>query len=176
MRTAEPSVAVCALCTGRGAHWGIVSTKTCGYGLYGGAQGGGQVRERAVSKSKSCSMGKALTVMYCGGVSSIIGVTRHYSSSSLSLISSLLLLTYLHGSDSVCASASVRTMSEDIKKALSYNHTTPFRCQQLPPIPSDTAEVHPPHLPSSALVLRLSSVCVCIDCIVYRVPTASLRL
>ena len=47
------------------------------------------------------------------------------------LILCLLLPQPLTCSDMVCASASVRTMSEDIKKALSYSHVAAFECHQV---------------------------------------------
>ena len=39
---------------------------------------------------------------------------------------------FLMNSESVCASATVRTMSEDVKKKLSYADSATFKCQQLP--------------------------------------------
>jgi hypothetical protein len=50
-----------------------------------------------------------------------------------SLLTCLFLLRSLTCSDMVCASASVRTMSEDIKKALSYSHVATFECHQVSP-------------------------------------------
>ena len=37
----------------------------------------------------------------------------------------------------MCATASVRTMSEELKKALSYSQSASFRCRQLPNSESD---------------------------------------
>ena len=48
-----------------------------------------------------------------------------------SLLPCLFLSHSLACSDMVCASASVRTMSEDIKKALSYSHVAAFECHQV---------------------------------------------
>lgn len=50
-----------------------------------------------------------------------------------SLLPCLFLPRSLTCSDMVCASASVRTMSEDIKKALSYSHVAAFECHQVSP-------------------------------------------
>ena len=55
----------------------------------------------------------------------------------------LFLTSPLTTSDMVCASASVRTMSEDIKKALSYSHVAAFECQQI------SSEVNQGSLPSN---------------------------
>lgn len=49
---ADLLVAVSTQHTGRGAHWGVVSTQACRHGLHGRAEGGGQVRERSLSMKR----------------------------------------------------------------------------------------------------------------------------
>ena len=46
-------------------------------------------------------------------------------------------------SDSVCASATVRTMTEEVKKSLSYADSAMFKCYQLPLGGSEVSNVDP---------------------------------